>query len=354
MRTAYARIGLAVAAALCCGLPARADVSGTVVAEQFALPALTALEGLATVADAQIGELCTAPSAEALDAARSSLGGIVAAWGRVSVLRFGPLAADSRFEKLFFWPDPRGIALRQVQGLLADADTAALADGVAGKSAALQGIPALEFALFGTGAESLATPEGAFRCAFAQALARNVARLAGEVRAGWNEGDFATSFRNPAPGGEPYRSAAEVDGEIVKALSTVFQYLRAAELQPAIGDSAEKANGRRAPLWRSRLTFDLMLAQVEGAQALLAIAGYAENLPADSRYIADSIRFELANAARMLGAVAEAPEAAFGHEADRQRLVVVDLSLDHAGHLVAENLAAALGLTMGFNALDGD
>jgi len=354
METAYMRIGLTVAAMLCCGLPARAEVSGAVIAEQFAIPALTALEGVATAADAQIGELCAAPSTEALDAARFGFGGLVAAWGRVSVLRFGPLASDSRFEKLFFWPDPRGIALRQVQGLLAEADMAALADGVGGKSAALQGIPALEFVLFGTEAESLATPEGAFRCTFAQALARNIAGLASEVRSGWSEGGFVDSFRQPAPGGEPYRSAAEVDGEIIKAFSTVFQYVRAAELLPAMGETIEKANGRRAPLWRSRLTFDLMLAQTEGAQALLATAGYAENLPADSRYIADSIRFELANAARMLAAIEQPPKVAFGNEADRQRLTIVDLSLDHAGHLVAENLSAALGLTMGFNALDGD
>ncbi|MCP8882412.1 hypothetical protein NIM87_02745 [Devosia sp. XJ19-1] len=36
---------------------------------------------------------------------------MVESWGRLSVLRFGPLISDNRFETIFFWPDLRGVTL---------------------------------------------------------------------------------------------------------------------------------------------------------------------------------------------------------------------------------------------------
>ncbi len=355
-----ARIGasMAMGAILLASLafPALAQqTSGRRVAETFAHPALAALADSADRLGDAADALCAAPGEHSLAAAREAFAETVQDWGRASVLRFGPLAADSRFERIFFWPDARGIALRQVQKLLAEEDGDAIAaDGLAGKSAALRGFPALEFVLHGTGSDELARSAD-FRCRYGAAIARNIAAIASATLEGWRSGTgFADSFADPRPGTEPYRSAAEVDGEIVKALTTILQYVRAAELLPALGDSPEKANGKRAPLWRSRLTFRLIEAQVRGARDLLAAAGYETSLPDDAAWMPQSIRFELETTARMLNEIATAPEAAFGDGEDRGRLTVADLSLDHAGHLVSEQLSNALGLTMGFNALDGD
>jgi len=331
-----------------------ADGVGSRVSTAFVAPTVEALSTASERLDADIAGLCAAPDEAALKTARAAFGIVVADWGRASVLRFGPLVSDNRFERLFFWPDPRGIALKQVQGLLAEKDPQAIAGGVSGKSAALQGLPALEFALFGTGAEALATGD-TYRCEFASAIARNIAGLAADIRDGWSpDMPFAKSFATPAPDGEPYRSEAEVHGEIVKALSTALQFVRAAELLPPLGEEAKKANGRRAPFWRSRLTVPLISAQAAGVLDLLEAAGYEETLPEDSRYIAGSIRFELSNAVRVLGQVQADPEGAFSSEPDRGRFVFAELALHHASELITRDLAAALGLTMGFNALDGD
>ena len=337
--------------------PAAAQTTpGSRVADGFARPALTELATSAETLAGAVEALCQEPGQPALDAARNAFAETIGHWGRASVLRFGPLAAENRFERIFFWPDPRGIALRQVQQVLAQKDeSAATAEGVAGKSVALQGLPALEFALHGTGSEALATAEGGFRCSYGAAVAGNVANVVRDVLAGWEaDRPFVVSFTQPAAGTEPYRSDSEVNGEIIKALGTVFQYVRAAELLPPLGEEAAKANGRRAPLWRSDLSFRLMAAQIEGARDLLGFAGYEDTLPEDMRWVADSVTFELDNALRMLAQIENPAEQAFKDEEDRGRLAVVNLSLDHAGHLVSEQLSAALGLTMGFNALDGD
>jgi predicted lipoprotein len=331
-----------------------AETVGVRVSEEFARPAVEAFASSSNRLETEVATLCTTPGDTALAAARTAFGVAVSGWGRVSVLRFGPLASDSRFERLFFWPDPRGIALKQVQGLLAEKDPQLLVGGVSGKSAALQGLPALEFTLFGAGAEALATGD-AYRCEFAAALARNIAKLAAGIRDGWRaETPFARSFVAPAPDGELYRSDAEVNGELVKAISTALQFVRAAQLLPPLGEDAAKANGRRAPLWRSDLTVALMTAQADGLRNLLAAAGYEQTLPEDSRYAAASIHFEIDSAIVALGKVAKPAEQAFAADPDRGRFGFAALAFHHADELATRDLAAALKLTMGFNALDGD
>ena len=333
-----------------------ADGAGARISDEFARPALQALVAAAERHGTAVDALCAEPGVERLEAARETFGALVTDFGRASVLRFGPLAAESRIERLFFWPDPRGIALRQVQGVLAKADdTAARQETLAEKSAALQGIPALEFVLFGSGSEQLASSDGAFRCAYAAAISRNIGLIAAETLNGWSADTvFASSFTAPSVDAEIYRSAQEVDGEIVKAMSTALQFLGAAELRPPLGETPAKANGRRAPLWRSDMTFALARARLGGVQALLDASGYAETVPSDQAYALDSLRFELNTASTQLGEIGLPAEAAFADEAARGHMTVALLALDHARDIVSEDLSVALGLTMGFNALDGD
>ncbi len=72
---------------------------------------------------------------------------------------------------MLFWPDRKGTGLKQVQAALASKDpTAADAAQLAGKSVAMQGLGALEFVLYGTGSEELATAGESYRCAYGAAI----------------------------------------------------------------------------------------------------------------------------------------------------------------------------------------
>jgi uncharacterized protein len=279
----------------------------------------------------------------------------VTAWGKASVLRFGPFQAESRFERIFFWPDPRGIALRQVQAVLAEmGEDAASAATLGQKSAALQGFPALEFVLFGTGHEALLESASGFRCRYGLTIAGNLATLAQEIGDGWAAGTpFHAAFTAPAQDRDPYRSTAEVAGELVKALGTALQFVRNAELQPALGETEVKANGRRAPLWRSVLTFDLAASQIEGVDELFA-AAFEGALSETAEGIFASIRFELEHALQAIREIETPAEAAFADADDRGRIGYAALALHGANEALNGSFSAAIGLTMGFNALDGD
>jgi len=338
--------------------PALADAVpsdlGARVAEFYARPAAQAFTAAARETARLTGNLCAAPGSENLAAARAAFAGLVPAWSRLSVLRFGPLQAENRFERLFFWPDPRGVIVRQVEALLAGKDEAALAPGALGtRSVAVQGLPALEFVLHGTGAGALEAVAASYRCRYALAVAGNIADIAATVEAGWDEAaPFPADFAAPAAGNALYRSQREVAGEIVKALGTALQFTRNAELLPPLGETPDKARGKRAPLWRSDLTFALVAARIEAAIELLDAAGFADDPQA--RGAVETMRFDLSHAAEALRAVTTPAESAFTPGEDRERIRYATVALNAANATLGEKLSAALGLTMGFNALDGD
>ncbi len=353
MWTGIGRIVAAAALAIVAS-PVGAAGTGEAVVRSFAGPTLADFTASTAALDKAVGDLCAEPAEDTLAVARAAFADALDDFAHVSVLRFGPLSAASRFERLFFWPDARGIGLKQVQGLIASTDAGALDGGMDGKSAALQGFPALEFVLHGTGADTLAAGNP-WRCRIAAAISANIALVASDLAADWAPGSaFEASFSAPAPDRDPYRSAAEVDAEIVKALSTTLQFVRSAELSPPLGEDASKANGRRAPFWRSGLTARYVAGQIDGARELLAAAGYEQGLAEDRRYVASSIRFELDSSIRALEQVLGPIESSFATEPDRGRYGFALLALHHANELVNDELAAALGLSMGFNALDGD
>lgn len=335
--------------------PIPADI-GERIATGFIRPAVDTLMMAATSQRSYIYELCDMPSADALKAARDEFGQLAPALGRLSVLRFGPLFDEYYFDRIFFWPDQRGVTLRQVQGVLAENDPSATdPDTLAGKSVAVQGLPALEYLLFGSGSDELATTSAAFRCAYARAISNNVLLMIEDVEMSWREvTSLVDSFVAPAADKDPYRSAGEVAGEIVKAMSTALQFTRTAELLPALGETPDDARGKRAPFWRSDLTFDFVEAQIGGMIELLDASEFAAAEEPLVRDLANSIRFELHNAQTALEAVDVPSESAFADEEARGRIKFAMIALEGANQILSERFSAAIGLTMGFNALDGD
>ena len=66
----------------------------------------------------------------------------------------------------------RALRCKQVQAALAEKDASATSpETLQGKSVAMQGLVALEYLLFGTGADELATADADYRCDYASAIA---------------------------------------------------------------------------------------------------------------------------------------------------------------------------------------
>ncbi|EFF74107.1 imelysin family protein [Achromobacter piechaudii] len=329
---------------------------GERLARDYARPAVTGMVDAAGALDGALGAWCAKPDAAGAARVADAYTQLALAWSGVEILRFGPLVQANRYERLAFWPDTRGVMPRQVQQLIAAQDAALLAPGaLAGRSVAVQGLPALEYVLYGEPAllKQVGAPDFAYACGYARAVASNVSTISRDVAQAWSpQGDFGRQFAKPQAGNELYRDPQEIAAEAMKALSTGLQFARDVKIQPVLGDSPDAARPKRAAFWRSGLSTRLLVANLDGLKAFYQAGAYA--LPAGNAWIDDSVRGELQSAAQALQAVPAPLEAALQDEDGRRQLLLASLTLKNAKAIVDQDLAPALGVTIGFNALDGD
>lgn len=297
-----------------------------------------------------VAAFCAAPGPAARAPVDTAFRAAVEGWSGVQFLRFGPLVEAHRLERVAFWPDPKGIGLRQIRKAIADkdlsvTDPARLQD----KSVALQGLTALEHLFYGGG------PTDGFRCDYARAAATSLADLAATVAAEWADPD-GFSKRLLAPGGDDplYRTPSEALAELQKALATGLQVTRDQKLKPVLGDDIDSARPFLAPFRRSGLSIDVLKADVSALRAYATAAGFGRDLPETYRWVGRSMAFEFENAARTVAAVTLPVDEAVYDPAARDRLGYLSVVLGNLRDMAHQDLAAALGLKVGFNALDGD
>jgi len=354
------RLVLALALPLALVQPApAAEKASDVIAravDGFVRPAYAGLRDRAASMSGAMKSLCEAPSPEHVEAARARFSGLVEAWSRAEIIRFGPITQDNRLERLLFWPDRKGIGLRQVQAVLATKDeSAADAAGVAHKSVAMQGLGALEFVLYGTGADQLAAAGDPYRCAYGQAVAGNIERIATEVAREWDEPDgFAATWATPGPDNAIYRDGNEAVTELVGAFIEGLDIVRDVRVKGFLGRQADADKPRLAIYWRSDNTARSLAANLAGMDALFQASKLGEALPEKDRWIAESIHIQLVNGADTARQAVGPIDAVLGNPERRALLEHFSLITSSLSNLFGTRLTAAFGLTAGFSSLDGD
>jgi predicted lipoprotein len=321
-------------------------------------PGYAALGEATAVLSGEVDALCKGPSAAALKEAQDAFASTVAAWSKVEIFRFGPIVEDHHYERLFYWPDPKSLGLKQIQEVLAKKDESATnAETLASKSVALQGLPALEYLLYGDGAETLAKSggEAAFRCRFAASVAANVAKMSADVAEGWANGaPFAKVFLNPTPSDPTYHAPKEVTLELFKSFASGIELVRDQKLGKPLGAKPEEAKPKLAAFWRSGLTFPNMVGNLEGIRLLFAKGGFAQVVADDSPGVENSILFDLDHAIEVLKGIDKPFAEVAVDENTRAKLEALRVGLKSAAQTAGDIIARNAGLSFGFNALDGD
>lgn len=305
--------------------------------------------------DAAMSALCAAPGAETVAAADTAFAAAVDAYSRIEFFKVGPLVEQNRAERLLFWPDAKGIGLRQVQQILGTKDeTATTPDGLQQKSVGVQGLGALEFVLFGTGSDALKSGADDFRCRYGRAIAQSAAQIASDMTQEWLSPDgISNHLMDPKPEFTDYRTKVEALEEIVGTMSHGVEALRDTRLLPFIGRDG-KAAPKQALFWRSGLSMAAVRANIEGLETVFDRSQIAQAIGPDQVDLENSIQFEFHNAYRAIDLVTSPVAEAVNDPkqlAALNYLVIVTESLES---LLGEQLSAALSLSVGFSALDGD
>lgn len=319
-------------------------------------PSMLRFDAASRGLDSAMEALCTAPSSDGHAIAAQEFAQVVATYAKIDFLRVGPLMADNRADRLLFWPDRRSIGLKQVQAILAEQDPDAIVlESLQAKSVAVQGLGALEFVLFGTGWESLASDEGAYRCAYGRTIALNISGIAQELASAWYVPDgIADHLQFPQPDYADYRTDTETMEALVGLVSHGLEGLRDQFLQPFMAGDDRAAKPKLAVFWRSGLTMTFVRSRMDGMAALIAASGISAATDADHQGLGNTIAFEFSNADRAIDIVTLPVAEAVADEKQAKALDYLLLVTNSLHEIVGEQLSAALGLSVGFSALDGD
>ncbi|MEM1037952.1 MAG: imelysin family protein [Pseudomonadota bacterium] len=311
----------------------------------FVQPGFTQFSQDAQALASSLDELCRSPSSAALKAAQNRFRGSSLSWSRIELVQLGPLSENNAKERILFWPDRRGRGLRQVQALLAKQDPSVLSQqDLQRKSVAVQGLGALEYILFGAGSDALIERRSAHRCGFGRAIARSVSATANSVLKDWNNEDgFTDSWVNPKPDAVRFRTRREAESALLSTLSNALSLVVKTRVMPL-----SSSNPRAALFWRSQMSIRSLRSNLQGIEEQLGATGFLKRLSGPAFDLDRSITFEFKNADRMLQKLENAENRS---KADLEYLAIVVQSLEG---LVADRLAAALGLPTGFSPTDGD
>jgi predicted lipoprotein len=320
-----------------------------------------AAEGFALTAellDADLTALCDAPSDTALATARRSFEATARGYGGLFPVRFGPILRDNRQERLAFWPDPRGLGLKQVQKILAATDeTATRPDTLAKKSVGVQGLTALEFLLYGTGSQALldGTEAGAFRCRYGAAIGANVKAIADALSSDWAEdGMGAAQFEQPGPANLLFQTHKEAASKIINTVAASLETIADDMIDAPFGESPDTAKPKLAVFWRSGQSVPAVVSALEATQHLIEVGNVAGLLEEEEIWLGNSILFEARNAAATFAKIDRPIEDAVADNDSRKIAVYVLVAVHSLKRSIGRELTAAIGLDQGFNANDGD
>ncbi|MEM9330616.1 MAG: imelysin family protein [Pseudomonadota bacterium] len=300
-------------------------------------------------------DLCEAPSVESLNRAKETFTGTAKAWAGIELIRFGPVSENNRFERILFYPDRKSTGLKQVQRILAKQDESAVAlSRLTGKSVAVQGLGALEFLLFGTGSEGLASGDE-FRCAYAYTVSQNLAGIAALLSQGWRQDASATEiWTSPGPQNAILRTPREAVNELLGTTVHALESIRDIRIGAFLRSEASKDRPRVAIFRRSENTMNMIHNNIVAVKNLLLVSGAENLLEQADKPILDNVIFELENAERAAKTISEPIGEAILQPEQRDRLSYLRVSIGFAIQTLDQDFASAAGLSSGFSFSDGD
>ncbi|WP_415400596.1 imelysin family protein [Tateyamaria sp. SN3-11] len=312
----------------CLALPVLADVEATL--GDHILP------GYARLAE-ETANLAQAAQADCRpDAVRPAFHAAYDAWISVSHIQFGPLEDEALTLAMSFWPDPKDSTGKALARLTAASDPIVDdAETFEDVSAAAQGFTALERMLYDP------QPDAVYACRLTQAIATGLARTSDTLASDWPA--FADLMRN-AGENTRFQSQLEAQRALYTALSTGLEFLHDQRLGRPLG-TFDRPRPRRAEARRSERSLRHIQLQL-GALEALATTMTDSALP--------QTRAAFATARSRAAALEDPALAGVADPAQRIKVEVLQQAVRAVQVAVIDEIGTPLGITAGFNSLDGD
>lgn len=338
--------------------PSKQAIEGVLklTVEKIVRPRLSIFFEKANTLEETLQTLCVNPSAVNLNNSRAAFKRVAIAWGGIEYFRTGPVLENNRLERILFYPDRKSTGLKQVQRRLVKKDVT-LTDLklLQTKSVAVQGFGAIEFLLFGTGADILETTNGSFRCKFAKTASANVAAIAFELQNSWRFGsDYSHSWMNAGAPNSVFANEQEAINELLGALVHGLGALRDIRIGSFLKKETVFDRPKSALFWRSKMTIRMLEANLTMLENLMEDGGLYSLVKSDNNGTINSLRFEFAQVHKALASIDRPIVEALQNEEQRKNIVYLKSGLGYLIERIDGEFALMLGLSSGFSFSDGD
>jgi len=244
---------------------------------------------------------------------------------------------------------------KQINALLAGKGQEGLApDQFANASVAVQGLPVLERILYGEdkGQQLLAGDKAERRRAIVVAIARNLHAIAADAQGIW-----AANTKDPAKAANIF--AANPGEGIAQAytnLLTITQIVAEQKLgAPLGGADPASAKPKAAEQWRSGRSLRNIQLNLETAKnSVLAPGGFSDLLPAGQAALKADLAKAFDDAIAAIKPITVDLATAVTDRDHRKPVTGLLVKINHLRDLLRQQMPPAIGVTLGFNELDGD
>lgn len=288
---------------------------------------------------AETADLSTVANTECSpDAVRAHFHKAYDAWISVSHIQFGPIEDRGLSLSMAFWPDPKDNTGKAIARLSEATDPIVDTPEQFGDvTAAAQGFTALERLLYDD------QPDVEYACRLVRAVAMGLATKADDILTDWPS--FAALMISAGETGNArFQSTDEVNRALYTALSTGLEFLHDQRLGRPLG-SFERPRPKRAEARRSERSLRHIALSLSALEAL-----------ATTMHDGDLTKTKMAFAAAKERAIALDDPALAGvaNPGQRIRIEALQRTVGDIQNAVNDEIGKPLGITAGFNSLDGD
>jgi hypothetical protein len=332
--------------------PAAAETDHAALArralDEAILPGFERLAAAAGALDAATEAACTGDGPASLEPVRSAYDETFDAWARIGHVRFGPAEEEGTAFAVEFWPDTKGAIPRTLAAMIA-AEDPVVGDptAIAGVSVAARGLMALDELL--SDAEDEPIDGGGYRCRLLAAITGDLAATTERLLARWEDPWSGILLTAGEPDNPVYFAPEEATKALYSALTEGLQTDVDLRLGRPLG-TFDRPMPRRAEAWRTGRSLKNVVASVEGLRDYFDIVfapaiGPDEAAPVDAAFAA---------ALAAAGRVAAPIDVEVATPQGRIHVEALQGALKNVQEEVASHVGPAVGVTSGFNSMDGD
>ncbi len=290
-----------------------------------------------------------------LDAVKKGFNDVADAWASSQQFRIGALAQEQRAERFAYWPERRNVVEKQINALLAvQGQDGLAADQFANGSVAVQGLPVLERILYGDdkGQHLLGGDKAERRRAIVVAIANNLKVIASDAQKIWMENLKDTTKAANIFAANPGEGVAQSYTNLLTITQIVAEQKLGA---PLGGADVANAKPKAAEQWRSGRSLRNIQLNLETAKtSVLAPGGFADLLPAEQAGLKNDVAKAFDDAIAAIRPIGDDLSSAVTNHNNRKTVTALLVKVNHLRDLLRQQMPSALGVTLGFNELDGD